>query len=123
FFHRIADSEAGCFGARREVLETFQPLRHVGLCWNKQVSPMSQPITVIDTLRPVLKRIGAQVIDVGDAQFRKLTLPDTDGGLCANLAVLFDESNFPISNPDGHQVPIVAPIEERFSRRLLRLSL
>ena len=60
--HHIANGEARCLGAWREVLEAFNILCHDRLSGHEEKDSMREPIGVELTRRPALERIGAQIV-------------------------------------------------------------
>src|SRR5713226_1319750 len=84
---------------------------------------MVLPVAIVYARRGPLERIGAQVVDRGGAQLRELALPRADRSLRRNFGVLLQERDLPVADAYGHQVSVVAPVEELFARRLLRIAL
>ena len=84
---------------------------------------MGHPVAVVDARRAALERVGAQVVQVREAQLGELTLPHADRRFGGDLRVLLEERGFPLLVADGHQVAVVGPVDELLARRLLHLAL
>src|SRR5262245_21530484 len=52
---------------------------------------------------------------------RELSLPDAARIVGGDFAVLLQEGDLPVTDPDGHQVAVVAPVEEFLARPFLCL--
>ena len=99
-------------------LKLDEPLRDDGLRRHDQERAVRHPLAVLERLGPALERVGAQVVDVRRPQVGELPLPDVEARV-----LLLLERDLPLVDADGHQVAVVAPVEELLARRLLHLAL
>src|SRR5262245_7024024 len=116
----LVDAEACRLLAWWELLERLQELADHRLRGNQEERAVRHPLAGEHggVLVGTLERVAPQVVDLRHAHRDERLLPDAE-----SMRALLDERRFPVPEPQGHQVAVVAPVEEALARVLLHLTL
>src|SRR5262245_21378474 len=115
---RLVDAEARRRLARRELLEGLEEFPDDGLRGHEQKCAVSRPFCAeyVGVLGDAFKGVAAKVVDLRYAQRYERILPNAK-----TMRTLLHERRLPIPDAQRHQIAVVTPVEESFTRVLLDL--
>src|SRR5262245_20046323 len=109
--HHLVEVEARGLLPDREFLEALQPLRDDGLCrYDDETSGHEVAPVISSRLRPALERVGAEVVQVRNAETLEPLSPNVQARV-----VLLDEGDLPLVDAHGEQIAVIVPVEELVS--------